>query len=193
MRPPTRQQQIQLCLEAGLSSRTLPSNPVLVSQILLNCCLPIEAVCSIPGLIKLKAAESEVIQSFPNPKCASVASYSGRVVLSLPYIVIPWNLYIQNFTAPITELHRFIAMIHGNTNFQISPIDRAVLVSFEQKGDCCAVWRVLRIVPFRGQTLVAAVHWIPQPQQQQPAPRIRVERPSKEQAVLGRKSDPPDP
>jgi hypothetical protein len=162
---------IQMCLEESLSIRPLPSNPI-------------EVVCSSPGWTKLKVAESEVMQCCANSKCASVASYSGRLGIALPYLLIPLIRGIQNFSAPIQDIHRFIAMIHGNSLFQILPFGQNSLpINFEQKADCCAVWRVLRIVPFRGHTLPAAVHWIPI-QPEHPGPRITVERPSKPLALL---------
>jgi hypothetical protein len=95
-----------------------------------------------------------------------------------PCLFIPWNLCIQNSSAPISD-----SQVYRDDPREF---ENSLLINFEQKADCCAVWSVLRIVPFRGDTLTAAVHWAPI-QPEHPGPRIIVERPSKPLALLERK------
>jgi hypothetical protein len=189
MRLSTRQSVILLQIEESLSPESLPSNPLLVSQVLPGNLLPIPALYAQPALLKLKAADYEVIQCCMHSKFVEVVSHSGFLVLKLRYTVIPSTLFVKKFTEETSELQRFITGIHGNSNFRVVKVgDGFFRVNFDQTVDAIAVWRAIKIIPFGGHRLeVTALAILPE-EQTPPipvVPKIVVEPRSKSPAKIG--------
>jgi hypothetical protein len=179
MRLSTRQRLILQQLEENLSPNGLSSNPFLVSQLFpmdpdySKVGLPIHALFTLPGLLKLNCVVNEVTQCCSHSKFVDVKPQPGLPMLSLRYRVIATTLVVRHFTGSLTDLYHFVEMVHGQDNFSLTPGEtNSIRIAFDQPRDSIAVWRALRIVPFHGVRLEVAAQWVPSEAQSPPPPPV---------------------
>jgi hypothetical protein len=147
-------------VEDLMSPSHLIRNPFLCSR--LNSCnrISILSLSESANLQKVNVTDSELIESCGRCQFLDVV---GNDEVALRYDVRPQILIIRQVGAIASafEFRDFVHQIKGDFDFTAFPIADGgdVAIHFGSLEQCIAVWRALRLVPFRGQVLDIQVYW----------------------------------
>jgi hypothetical protein len=186
-----RQQLILSKLDECLSPGYLLQNPFLISRISPRNSLSPATVASLPSFLKLNATESELIHCTARCRFADLVEEFRAVAICPRFVIHPSTLIVWGVCDRLWEFEFFVRFISGNNRFRAAQFFERVALYFERAEDAMAVWRALRIVPFRGQFLRVSVYsivfQIPRAASLDGARQkaIIVELPSKVRPVLG--------
>jgi hypothetical protein len=168
----TRQGQILSQIEATLSPANLLQNPFLVSRVGPRNRISVSALSSIPPLVKLNASQSEIVALCARSQFVDVVHDSAEFLICPRFLVCPSVLIVLDVAKALSDFLAFVRVMNGNDRFQAFRFGDAIALHFEQSENCIALWRALRIVPFRGKCVHAYAHSMPL-QAQAPVPAER--------------------
>jgi hypothetical protein len=177
-----RKHQLNSHVEQFVTPGNISGNPILGSLLVADNILPLSSFSTDPWFIRQRVSTLELVAS-----CAALGlKFTSTSHIALPFRIIHNQLRIHS-RAPIQELQTFLGFLSGAT-LEIQDCSDYYLVT-SQTQEIFALWRALRIVPFRGELITASLHWAPIIETKPAQTRVSVERTQKRPLIITRKGE----
>jgi hypothetical protein len=183
-----RQSLILSHIEVSLSAQSLLQNVFLVSRVGPRNRIALSALAALPPLLRLNATAWEILECCARSRRLDVAQEPAGFAVCPRFAVCPSVLIVSGVAKAVRDFHAFVCAMNGSERFQAFHCGDGVALHFEQSDECIALWRALRIVPFRGQWVTAYAHSMALQEQPPAAPErpraILVEHRKRERPVV---------
>jgi hypothetical protein len=149
-----RMSQLLSAIEETLAPINMIHSPFLCSRLTPSTGIQVSDLASSPPLLRMKASETEILECCSRSRQLDVVATQ---LISPHFEVRTQTIILRNASllGSAFEIRDFISRLQGNLEFRLFPTNDGndIAIHFNCVEQCIAIWRVLELVPFRGQML----------------------------------------